>query len=427
MYDVAIIGAGPAGLFCALVLVKSTDLRVVIIDEGDSFEKKHCHYINHFHCAKCHSCSTLTGFGGAAFFNPGKLSLYPAGSGLLSVFGDEEYCKWLYSYVIKIMKEFGLDIPNNYETIPIPNMPLNDSTKIKYYNSYPVTRSKMNHFVRAVQDFLKHRTVLKMNHRVMSIQKNRHWELLFGDGSIVRSQKIAISTGEFGYRWWNEVANKLGVKRINSSLDIGIRIEFPADQLEKYWPYHKDLKIITKAPDGSELRTYCVLKNGIVVPCYYGDYTVLDGISDVNSCLAGMTIFNRVDEDTLGIDKVSYANQYLKSFYSNNMTPQSCSAFQFLNTDRWRQFAFERQIYENLKFGLHTISQYLGIDQNLILKVHAPVIDNLWKKCDVSDYFETSVRDIYIMGDATGIARGIMQSAVTGVAVANGIKRSVMQ
>lgn len=425
MYDVAIIGAGPAGLFCALVLTKSTDIKVVIIDEGNSFEKKSCPFINYFHCAKCKSCSTLSGFGGAAFFNPGKLSLYPAGSGLQAILGGEKRCKQMYSDVINIMVEHGIEISNNYEISRIPDVPIDDSIRIKYYNSHPVTRSKMNQFATSVQRVLSNRAVLKMNSRVTSIQKNDQWEMLLEDGNIIKARNIAIGTGESGFRWWDMIADQIGVRRYHSKLDIGIRIEFPPNQLEKYWPYHKDLKILTTAPDGSELRTYCVLKNGIVVPCYYGDYTVLDGICDDASMYAGMTIFNRVDNSFLGVDKVRYVDRYLKSFYTINTNPQSCSALQFLNTDIWKQFAFDERLYTNLKFGLQTVSKYLGIDYKLISKVHVPVIDNLWEKCEVNEYFETTANGIYIMGDATGLARGIMQAAVTGVTVAYGILRSV--
>lgn len=425
MYDVAIIGAGPSGIFCGLELAKTAGLNVVMIDEGTSFWKKRCSFIDNGRCAKCSSCSTLAGFGGSAFFNPGKLSLYPAGSGLKHLLGGEECCKALYARVIAIMEKFGLNVSNEYQISEIPNLPYDNSIKVKYYNSYPVSKGKMNAFISEVQKILENNIELMMECHVNSIEKDKQWKLLLKNGDVIYAKYIAIGTGEYGYQWWKTIADKFGVKRICSNLDIGIRIEFSSKALEKYWPYHKDLKIIMRAPDNSEIRTYCVIKNGITVPCFYGDYTVWDGIADNNSDTAGMTIFNRVSESELGNDKVSYANKYLTNFYSKTSLPQSCSLSQFMNTDIWKQFVFEKHIYENLKFGIKKIFGYLEIDMTCISKIYVPVIDNLWQKCDVNNTFETTVKDMFVMGDATGIARGIMQSALSGIVVADSIKRGV--
>ena len=42
-YDVAIVGAGPAGIFTALeMLKKGSDKRIVIIEKGKSVENRKC-------------------------------------------------------------------------------------------------------------------------------------------------------------------------------------------------------------------------------------------------------------------------------------------------------------------------------------------------------------------------------------------------
>ncbi|MEM4643136.1 MAG: FAD-dependent oxidoreductase, partial [Candidatus Bathyarchaeia archaeon] len=38
-YDVIIVGAGPAGIFCALELVEKSDLKVLLLDKGPDIEK----------------------------------------------------------------------------------------------------------------------------------------------------------------------------------------------------------------------------------------------------------------------------------------------------------------------------------------------------------------------------------------------------
>ena len=57
MYDVIIVGAGPAGLFSAYELVNKTNLKVLLVDEG-SFAKNRVCPMNskNIPCANCKVC-----------------------------------------------------------------------------------------------------------------------------------------------------------------------------------------------------------------------------------------------------------------------------------------------------------------------------------------------------------------------------------
>ena len=70
-YDVAIIGAGPGGIFSAYELTKlAPSLRVAVFEAGHSLEKRHCPIDGKKvkSCIGCKSCSIMSGFGGAARF-----------------------------------------------------------------------------------------------------------------------------------------------------------------------------------------------------------------------------------------------------------------------------------------------------------------------------------------------------------------------
>jgi flavin-dependent dehydrogenase len=55
LYDVVIVGAGPAGIFTALELVKSgRDLKVLIIDKGRAIEDRSC--VARVQNAPCSNC-----------------------------------------------------------------------------------------------------------------------------------------------------------------------------------------------------------------------------------------------------------------------------------------------------------------------------------------------------------------------------------
>jgi hypothetical protein len=73
-YDVIIVGAGPAGIFCALELTRNSDLKVLLLDKGEGLEKRKCPSPGG-QCRRCGTCATLSGWGGAGAFSDGKLSL----------------------------------------------------------------------------------------------------------------------------------------------------------------------------------------------------------------------------------------------------------------------------------------------------------------------------------------------------------------
>ena len=79
MYDVAIIGAGPAGLFTAYELIsKNKKLKIAIFERGRIVKNRVCP-MNKLKtaCKNCNPCAILSGYGGAGTFSDGKLNFIP--------------------------------------------------------------------------------------------------------------------------------------------------------------------------------------------------------------------------------------------------------------------------------------------------------------------------------------------------------------
>ena len=70
MYDVVIVGAGPAGLFAAYELLENNkELKVAILDRGFKADKRVCPMNkNKSSCVNCNPCGILSGYGGAGTF-----------------------------------------------------------------------------------------------------------------------------------------------------------------------------------------------------------------------------------------------------------------------------------------------------------------------------------------------------------------------
>ena len=109
--DVVIVGAGPAGIFTAIEMLKlGSKKKIVIVEKGQSVENRHCPKSKTKQCVNCKPfCHITTGFSGAGAFSDGKLSLsYEVGGDLPSLIG-EDFAQELINYADKIYLEFGAD------------------------------------------------------------------------------------------------------------------------------------------------------------------------------------------------------------------------------------------------------------------------------------------------------------------------------
>lgn len=75
--DVVIVGAGPAGIFTALEMIrKGSRQKIVMVEKGQAVENRHCPKDKTHKCVNCKPyCHITTGFSGAGAFSDGKLSL----------------------------------------------------------------------------------------------------------------------------------------------------------------------------------------------------------------------------------------------------------------------------------------------------------------------------------------------------------------
>ena len=111
-YDVAIIGAGPAGLFAAYELITKNDkLNIVVIDRGFQVKKRVCPMSKKkIPCQNCNPCAILSGYGGAGTFSDGKLNFIPRlGKSDLTKYMLESEANQLIDETEKIFTNFKMD------------------------------------------------------------------------------------------------------------------------------------------------------------------------------------------------------------------------------------------------------------------------------------------------------------------------------
>ena len=109
--DVVIVGAGPAGIFTALELLRrGAPEKIVMIEQGQAIENRRCPKAKTGKCMNCKPyCHITTGFSGAGAFSDGKLSLCSDVGGDLPTLVGEQKAQELIDYADGIYLEFGAD------------------------------------------------------------------------------------------------------------------------------------------------------------------------------------------------------------------------------------------------------------------------------------------------------------------------------
>ena len=109
-YDVAIIGAGPGGIFSAYEFaLKRPDLKVAVFEAGYSLDKRHCPIDGDKvkSCIKCPTCAIMNGFGGAGAFSDGKYNITNDFGGTLYEYIGKDKAIELMKYVDDINVKHG--------------------------------------------------------------------------------------------------------------------------------------------------------------------------------------------------------------------------------------------------------------------------------------------------------------------------------
>ena len=278
--DVVIVGAGPAGIFTALeMLKKGSKKKIVLVEKGRAIEERSCPKNKTQKCVQCKPyCHITTGFSGAGAFSDGKLSLsYEVGGDLPQLIGADKAQETI-DYADKIYLEFGAD-----ERIE----GLNGGEEVK-----EIRKRAIKAGLKLVDCPIRHMGTEKAHTIYLAIEKylqDKGVEILFGyecnapiikDGvckgvSITKAdgtqsleifaEHTVIATGRRGADWLERVCEEYGVEHAASTVDIGVRVEVRNEIMETVNKVLYESKLIGyPLPFKNKVRTFCQNPGGFV-------------------------------------------------------------------------------------------------------------------------------------------------------------------
>ena len=270
-YDVIIIGAGPGGIFSAYELIKlSPETKIAVFEAGHALEKRKCPIDGDKikSCISCKSCSIMSGFGGAGAFSDGKYNITNDFGGTLYKYVGKERALDLMRYVDEINMAFGGEGTRLYSTA---------GTKFKtecIRHDLHLLNASVRHLGTDVNYIVLENLYKELSGKmdfyfdtpVESVKKTDQGYEIIAKGKSYAADKCIISVGRSGSKWMEKVSHELGIPTESSRVDIGVRVELPAEVFAHITDELYESKIVYRTEQyGDRVRTFCMNPRGSVV------------------------------------------------------------------------------------------------------------------------------------------------------------------
>ena len=271
-YDVIIIGAGPGGIFSAYELMqRRPEWKVAVLEAGNPLEKRHCPIDGDKvkSCIHCKTCAIMNGFGGAGAFSDGKYNITNQFGGTLHEYIGKKQALELMEYVDEINVANGGEGTHLYSTGATP------IKKLCLENDLHLLDASVRHLGTDINYKVLENLYAKLKDHVdfhfltpvkaLSITEDGAYEAETDKG-VFTGHKCIISVGRSGSKWMESVCQSLDIPTKSNRVDIGVRVELPAEVFAPITDELYESKIVYKTEKYQDkVRTFCMNPRGAVV------------------------------------------------------------------------------------------------------------------------------------------------------------------
>ena len=452
-YDVIIVGAGPGGIFAAYELMqRNPQLQVAVFESGHALSKRNCPIDGEKvkSCIGCKSCSIMSGFGGAGAFSDGKYNITNDFGGTLYEYVGKKQALDLMRYVDQINLRYGGEgtklystAGTRFKTVCIQNdLHLLDAS-VRHLGTdinYVVLENLYNDLKDKVQFFF--------DCPVLSVcAKEGGYEVICADATYSCTDCI-ISVGRSGSKWMESVCRDLSIPTKSNRVDIGVRVELPAEVFAHITDELYESKIVYRTEKyGDRVRTFCMNPKGAVVTENTNGIITVNGhsyedpakqtentnfallvakhfsepfkdsngygesIARLSNMLGGGVIVQRFGDLIRG--RRSTPNRIEEAFITPtlNATPGDLS------------LVLPKRILDGIIemiYALDKVAPGTANDDTLLYGVEVKFYN---MEVEVDQNLESRHKGLYIIGDGSGITHSLSHASASGVHVARNIAR----
>jgi uncharacterized FAD-dependent dehydrogenase len=455
-YDVIIVGTGPAGIFTALEIVKHTSYSVLMLEKGADIKDRRCPIKdNDGFCPKCTLCSLLCGWGGAGTFSDGKLTLTSGVGGNLTDYIGYERTEELIKYVDSVYLKFGAPDKiygkpssrwNNLAEKALKNDLQLVPTQIRHLGS-----DKTSELLTKIKNYLTRKGVkIRFNEPVKNIlvEKGRAYGVNTLKNGEFYGRYIVAAPGREGADWLKKEGKRLKLKTTNNPVDIGVRVELPADVFKGITDitYEAKFKYYSKQFDDL-VRTFCMNPYGEVVSEHNQGIVTVNGHSyrDKKSDKTNFAILVSTEFTQPFDDPISYGRNVaaLANLLGSGIIVQRLGDLQKgqrSTADRLKKGPIQPSLKGATPGDLSFVLPYRYLCNivemlNAIEKIapgaasrhtllYGVEVKFYSLRRDLNNELRSEIDGLYFIGDGAGVSRGLVQASVSGVVAANSIINS---
>ena len=450
-YDVIIIGAGPGGIFSAYELAhKKPELKVAVFEAGHALDKRKCPIDGEKvkSCIKCKTCSIMSGFGGAGAFSDGKYNITNDFGGTLYEYLGKKRALELMHYVDKINMRYGGEGTKLYSTAGTAlkkeciqhDLHLLDAsirhlgTDINYVvlqNLYLDLKDKVDFYFDTPVETIE---IVKNGYKVKC------------EGGDYLGRNCIISVGRSGSKWMERVCKELNIPTKSNRVDIGVRVELPAEVFSHLTDELYEGKIVYCTEKyGDKVRTFCMNPKGVVVNENTNGIITVNGHSyedpakhttNTNFALLVAKHFSEPFKDSNGygesIARLSnmlgggvIVQRFGDLIRGRRSTPSRIEdAFvtpTLKATPGDLSLVLPKRILDGIIemiYALDKVAPGTANDDTLLYGVEVKFYN---MEVEVDEKLQTRYEGLYIIGDGSGITHSLSHASASGVHVANNI------
>lgn len=452
--DVVIVGAGPAGIFTALEMIrKGSKKKIVLIEQGSAVENRSCPKSKTGKCVKCKPyCHITSGFSGAGAFSDGKLSLsYEVGGELPDLIG-EDYAQEMINYTDSIYLEFGADphvegLEHTEDVKEIRRRAIKAGLKLVDCPIRHMGTEKAQAIYLSIERYLQEngvqilfgytcRNIILQDSRCLGVYAYKGAEEI-----EVHAKHTVIATGRRGAEWLESICAEHNITHEPGTVDIGVRVEVRGEVMEKVNEALYESKLIGyPKPFKNKVRTFCQNPGGFVSQENYdNNLAVVNGHSykELKSDNTNLAIlcshhfsypFNqpiayaqKVGELTNMLANGHILVQRFGDILDGKRTWQKELAQSNLRPTLPDAVAGDITAAMPYRAMINIINFILAMDEvvpgfaSAETLLYSPELKFYSNKVKMDADLNTSVEGLHCLGDSSGWTRGLMMASVMGV------------
>ncbi|MFH1810351.1 MAG: NAD(P)-binding protein [Pseudomonadota bacterium] len=266
--DVAIVGAGPAGLTAALELSAQPGLEVRLFELGRDRQSRPCPADAGHRCEGCGGvCHVVSGFGGCLHDGDGaKISLMPCARHLAHLLGEARAGRLSSAMATRLEVWLGesLQLVGHAVDASWHKTFASHGLSIREYPVAVLPESSLSRVLVAMERELTSRfrlSPVRLGTELIDVTAEPggfelHLRSAAG-AATVHARHLILAGGRRSVRHHASLLRRLGIALQAPASSIGVRLEMPAAWLAAAGRVHPDLKVNWRLDDGHKVKTFC--------------------------------------------------------------------------------------------------------------------------------------------------------------------------